>query len=148
MWFGPFLCFFNIHHPDYVKTLLATTEPKDDLAYSFVESWIGCMIGTSVFGIHRNASVWENPNDFDPLRFLPENASKRSPHAFVPFSAGPRNCIGQTFAMNELKVATALVLKKYQLIEDPDLKPKLMPRLVLRSLNGIYIKIKPVDQQA
>ncbi|XP_041797693.1 cytochrome P450 4B1 [Chelmon rostratus] len=108
----------------------------------------GSLIGTSVYGIHRNAAVWENPDVFDPLRFLPENASKRSPHAFVPFSAGPRNCIGQNFAMNELKVATALTLKKYELIEDPAWKPKIIPRLVLRSINGIHIKIKSVDPQA
>ncbi|KAI3361209.1 hypothetical protein L3Q82_013408, partial [Scortum barcoo] len=107
----------------------------------------GFCIGTSVFGIHRNSTVWENPHVFDPLRFQPEVASKRSPHAFVPFSAGPRNCIGQNFAMNEMKVATALTLKRYQLIEDPTLKPKIIPRLVLRSLNGIHIKIKPVDPQ-
>ncbi|KAM9309813.1 cytochrome P450 4B1-like [Pholidichthys leucotaenia] len=105
----------------------------------------GSYVGTSVYGVHRNASVWENPNVFDPLRFLPENVTKRSPHAFVPFSAGPRNCIGQNFAMNEMKVVTALTLKRYQLIEDPTLKPKLVPRLVLRSLNGIHIKIKPID---
>ncbi|XP_054483436.1 cytochrome P450 4B1-like isoform X2 [Anoplopoma fimbria] len=107
----------------------------------------GCNIGASVYGIHRNAAVWENPDVFDPLRFLPENVSRRSPHSFVPFSAGPRNCIGQNFAMNELKVATALTLKRYHLLEDPTQKPKLIPRVVLRSLNGIYIKIKPVDPQ-
>uniref|UniRef100_A0A667YNQ9 aromatase n=1 Tax=Myripristis murdjan TaxID=586833 RepID=A0A667YNQ9_9TELE len=107
----------------------------------------GSLVGTSVYGIHRNATVWENPNVFDPLRFLPENVSSRSPHAFVPFSAGPRNCIGQTFAMNEMKVVIALTLRRYQLIEDPNRKPKIVPRLVLRSLNGIHIKIKPVDQQ-
>uniref|UniRef100_A0A4W6DH24 aromatase n=1 Tax=Lates calcarifer TaxID=8187 RepID=A0A4W6DH24_LATCA len=105
----------------------------------------GCHVGTSVYGIHRNAAVWENPDVFDPLRFLPENVSKRSPHAFVPFAAGPRNCIGQTFAMNEMKVVIALTLKRYQLIEDPTWKPKIIPRLVLRSLNGIHIKIKPVE---
>ncbi|XP_074539421.1 cytochrome P450 4T8 [Halichoeres trimaculatus] len=107
----------------------------------------GSQVGTSVFGIHRNPAVWENPDVFDPLRFLPENVSKRSPHAFVPFSAGPRNCIGQNFAMNEMKVVTALTLKKYHLMEDPSQKPKLAPRLVLRSLNGIYIKIKPVEPE-
>ncbi|XP_030250032.1 cytochrome P450 4T8 isoform X2 [Sparus aurata] len=105
----------------------------------------GSFVGTSVYGIHRNAAVWENPDVFDPLRFLPENTSRRSPHAFVPFSAGPRNCIGQNFAMNELKVATALTLKKYELIEDPTCKPKIIPRLVLRSLNGIHIKIRSVE---
>uniref|UniRef100_A0A8C6THR8 aromatase n=1 Tax=Neogobius melanostomus TaxID=47308 RepID=A0A8C6THR8_9GOBI len=105
----------------------------------------GSLVGTSVYGIHRNATVWENPNVFDPLRFLPENVSSRSPHAFVPFSAGPRNCIGQTFAMNEMKAVIALVLQRYELIEDSKWKPKIIPRLVLRSLNGIHIKVKPVQ---
>ncbi|XP_054483439.1 cytochrome P450 4B1-like, partial [Anoplopoma fimbria] len=41
VWFGPFVCYLNIHHPDYVKTLLTSTEPKDSFAYIFVESWIG-----------------------------------------------------------------------------------------------------------
>ncbi|XP_062254782.1 cytochrome P450 4B1-like [Platichthys flesus] len=104
----------------------------------------GCLVGTSVYGIHMNETVWENPYVFDPLRFLPENVSKRSPHAFVPFSAGSRNCIGQNFAMNEMKVVTALTLRRYQLTEDTTCKPKIIPRLVLRSLNGIHIKIQPV----
>ncbi|KAF3847990.1 hypothetical protein F7725_021018 [Dissostichus mawsoni] len=104
----------------------------------------GSRIGTSV-SLHRNATVWENPEVFDPLRFLPENVSKRPPHAFVPFSAGSRNCIGQNFAMNELKVSTALTLQRYHLIEDPTQTPQIIPRLVLRSLNGLHIRIKPVD---
>uniref|UniRef100_A0A8C1QU51 aromatase n=1 Tax=Cyprinus carpio TaxID=7962 RepID=A0A8C1QU51_CYPCA len=98
-----------------------------------------------IYGIHMNTTVWENPYVFDPMRFLPENVSKRSPHAFVPFSAGPRNCIGQNFAMNEMKVAVALTLKKYRLIKDPQHIPKMIPQVVLRSLNGIHIKIKPVE---
>ncbi|XP_033496469.1 cytochrome P450 4B1-like [Epinephelus lanceolatus] len=107
----------------------------------------GCHIGINVYAIHRNETVWENPDVFDPLRFLPENASKRSPHAFIPFSAGPRNCIGQNFAMNVLKVMTALTLRRYHLIEDPTQKPKLIHKITLHSSNGIHIKIKPVDPQ-
>ncbi|KAF5899414.1 cytochrome P450 4B1-like [Clarias magur] len=105
----------------------------------------GLHIWISIHGIHHNPTVWENPEVFNPLRFLAENTTERSPHAFVPFSAGPRNCIGQNFAMNEMKVVVALTLKKYVLIKDPDHIPKMIPRLVLRSLNGIHIKIKLVE---
>uniref|UniRef100_A0A4W4H232 aromatase n=1 Tax=Electrophorus electricus TaxID=8005 RepID=A0A4W4H232_ELEEL len=107
----------------------------------------GSLIGISVYGVHRNATVWENPHVFDPLRFLPENTAKRSPHAFVPFSAGPRNCIGQNFAMNEMKVVVAMTLKKYVLIKDPEHTPKMVPQIILRSLNGIYIKIRFVKNE-
>ncbi|XP_058244776.1 cytochrome P450 4B1-like isoform X2 [Hemibagrus wyckioides] len=107
----------------------------------------GCVIGISIYGIHHNPTVWENPKVFDPLRFLPENTAKRSPHAFVPFSAGPRNCIGQNFAMNEMKVVVALTLRKYVLIKDPDHTPEMVPRIVLRSLNGIHLKIKLVEHE-
>ncbi|KAJ8290205.1 hypothetical protein GJAV_G00009910 [Gymnothorax javanicus] len=104
----------------------------------------GSRISASVFCLHRNSTVWENPDEFNPLRFLPENSAKRSPHAFIPFSAGPRNCIGQNFAMNEMKVVIALTLQRFHLMTDPEKKPKLLPRLVLRSLNGIHLKIRPV----
>lgn len=47
--------------------------------------------------------------------------------------------------MNELKVVTALTLKRYELIEDPALKPKIASKLVLKSVNGVHIKIRPID---
>uniref|UniRef100_A0A673KTL6 Uncharacterized protein n=1 Tax=Sinocyclocheilus rhinocerous TaxID=307959 RepID=A0A673KTL6_9TELE len=59
-----------------------------------------------------------------------------------------KNCIGQNFAMNEMKVAVALTLKKYRLIKDPQHTPKMIPQVVLRSLNGIHIKIKPVEKDS
>ncbi|CAH2310738.1 cytochrome P450 4B1-like [Pelobates cultripes] len=107
----------------------------------------GANIVLSIYSLNRCSSIWEEPEVFNPLRFSPENTSTRHSHAFLPFSAGSRNCIGQNFAMNEMKVALALTLKRFEISPDPDNEPLKLAQLVLRSVNGIYLRFKKVETE-
>nr|APX42729.1 cytochrome P450 4F2 [Callithrix jacchus] len=101
-----------------------------------------CLI--SVFGTHHNPAVWPDPEVYNPFRFDPENIKERSPLAFIPFSAGPRNCIGQAFAMAEMKVVLALTLLHFRVLPDHT-EPRRKPELVMRAEGGLWLRVEPLS---
>lgn len=67
-----------------------------------------------VYAMHHNADVYSDPERFDPDRFSPEEEQKRSRFAWLPFSTGPRSCIGMAFALQEAKVVLAMLLHRFK----------------------------------
>uniref|UniRef100_A0A8D0JSI4 Taurochenodeoxycholic 6 alpha-hydroxylase n=2 Tax=Sus scrofa TaxID=9823 RepID=A0A8D0JSI4_PIG len=100
----------------------------------------GIIISLSIYALHHNPKVWPNPEVFDPSRFAPGSAQHS--HAFLPFSGGSRNCIGKQFAMNEMKVAVALTLLRFELALDASRVPIPLRRVVLKSKNGIHLYLR------
>lgn len=72
------------------------------------------LIGVSFYELHRNPKYWDNPNGFNPERFLGEQ-KKLSMQYFYPFGAGPRMCIGASFAIYEMCLAISHIIKKYKI---------------------------------
>lgn len=106
----------------------------------------GSTIFLFIYSIQRDPKYFLRPDLFLPDRFLAQasSASRTNPFAFVPFSAGPRNCIGQKFALQEEKVILATVLRHFRLESVQELDKVLIhPELVLRPKNPINIRFVP-----
>ena len=103
----------------------------------------GSVVFVLIYQLHRNSSIYPNPEQFNPDRFLPESTIGRHPFAFVPFSAGPRNCIGQKFAMAEMKTVLYHLTRNFEFESiTPQDKARVQMEMVLRPKCPLNIRIK------
>ncbi|KAG5875110.1 hypothetical protein JTB14_018588 [Gonioctena quinquepunctata] len=104
----------------------------------------GTSVAFCVLKAHMNDKYWPNPSKFDPNRFLPEEIEQRHPCSYLPFSYGPRNCIGIKYAMMAMQSLISSIVRKYRIftpyqnIEDIELKFN----LVLKPKNGYKISLQ------
>ncbi|XP_050072856.1 cytochrome P450 4C1-like [Anopheles maculipalpis] len=75
-----------------------------------------CIANLHIFDLHRDPAQFPDPERFDPDRFLPDRIAARNPFAYVPFSAGQRNCIGQKYALLEVKTVVAYLVLRYRIL--------------------------------
>eukprot|EP00918_Siedleckia_nematoides_P025536 GHVU01055122.1.p1 GENE.GHVU01055122.1~~GHVU01055122.1.p1 ORF type:complete len:399 (+),score=58.66 GHVU01055122.1:60-1256(+) len=104
----------------------------------------GTSINLQILTMHYHPDLWDEPKEFKPERFLPENIKDKDSFTYIPFSAGPRNCIGQNFALNEEKVVLARLIHRYTFEIASDCpEPKLKLQLVLRTVEDLKLKAVP-----
>ncbi len=117
--------------PDDVPTLAATTRyfhealrmdgpvfflprvaVEDDVVDEHLVS-AGTMVSLMIDRIHRHPSAWDEPDVFDPDRFLPQRSAGRHPAAWIPFGAGHRQCIGKSFALMEGVLLLSMAAQRF-----------------------------------
>ena len=101
--------------------------------------------GTAVlitpYVVHRHKLLWDEPDAFKPERFLPGNREKIDRFAYIPFSQGPRICIGAAFAMQEAMIALAQIMKRYRVDPPGEAEPMPSHRITLRAKHGIRLRV-------
>lgn len=97
-----------------------------------------------IYAVHRHRKLWDDPDRFDPDRFLPEGEAKRSRTRYMPFGAGPRTCLGMSFAMVEAKTLLASFVRAMRFDWDGTSEPEPISRVTLRPRGGIKLKVEAV----
>ncbi len=130
----------RLYPPFWIMGRVATQE--DELLGHPIKK--GDRIQINPYFTHHNPRYWEQPEEFRPERFLPENISKINEYCFIPFGKGPRTCIGNHFAMFEMLVGVFQLLKHFdfQVVNAQAIKPDF--RITLRPDQEVKVKIKVI----
>lgn len=102
----------------------------------------GSPVAISQYVTHRHSEFWDEPERFNPDRFLPALASERAQFAYFPFSGGPRSCIGSHLAMMEARLILATVAQRYRLQVVPGHIVTPEPLVTLRPKHGVLVTLE------
>jgi cytochrome P450 len=101
------------------------------------------VIAICIYTLHRHPGFWENPEAFDPERFLPERSAGRNKFAYIPFGAGPRQCIGNNFGLMEACLVIACVAQRFELHLLPGIDVQPQALFVLRPSRDLMMSLHP-----
>jgi cytochrome P450 len=128
----------------YPPAALIVRAARRDLRLSDEEVRAGTTVFVPVYAIHRHEAYWRRPDEFDPSRFEADAIAARDRYTYLPFGAGPRICIGQSFAQWEATAVLATIISSCRLRLRPDYIPELRLRVTLRPAGGMPMRITGV----
>ncbi|MFQ3362912.1 MAG: cytochrome P450 [Woeseiaceae bacterium] len=96
----------------------------------------------SPYILHRSKEFWDNPNRFNPGRFINRDGAKVVNMAYFPFSLGPRRCLGEYFSFLEMKIHLGYLISKYRIVDSQKNNPKLNLGINLRSSDDIFLQLE------
>lgn len=102
----------------------------------------GSVLSVAQYFIFRHPEFWENPEQFDPDRFLPEQVNQRPKFAYFPFGGGQHVCIGKNFALMESTTILAAIAQRFHIDLVPGQSIEIDPRFTLRPKHGVKVTIR------
>jgi cytochrome P450 len=102
----------------------------------------GALIMVSPWTMHRHREYWQQPDAFDPDRFMPGREESLTPGAYLPFGLGPRVCVGAAFAMTESSLILAEWVRRYDwtIIKPDPIRPA--ARLTTRPALPVWLQLR------
>ncbi|XP_076464210.1 cytochrome P450 3A2-like [Babylonia areolata] len=108
----------------------------------------GMLVQANVWAVHRDPRHWgPQPQEFDPTRFSPERKSGRHPLAWMPFGAGSRTCVGQRFALVQIKMVLCHLLREHRFLPASDLQVPLVLKegATILPRDGVPVRAVPIS---
>ena len=121
--------------------LLSRRNIEPDVLSGF-EIAAGTNVLLPLYLLHRHPRYWKDPDVFWPERFAPEHEADRPRFAYMPFAAGPRHCIGETFALYEMLMHLYKVARHYRLVHVPDMPIELEAQINLRTRYPLHMRLE------
>lgn len=107
----------------------------------------GSGVVVSIWGCHRDPKYWgPDAEHFDPDRFLPERFNLAHPCSYMPFSNGPRNCVGYQYALLSIKTTLSRILLNYKVVEEPETGPiphiRVKLNVMMKAVDGYQVALE------
>lgn len=128
----------------YPPVAIVSREALEDMKFGNIQVPKGVNVWTLMVTLHQDPEIWgPDADQFDPERFTNGvTGACKLPYAYMPFGVGPRSCLGQNFALAELKVLLALIISNYSLSVSPKYRHSPAMRLVIEPEFGVDLLVR------